>query len=407
MAVAMGRYGIVLRSMGDPRSRRVRAEAVAVLEPLGPSPELAQALADHAGAGFISSEFREAIAFADRAIALAEELGLPEPARALGFRGGARAQLGDAGGLQDMRRALDAAADQGLGREVALLHTNLGAALWPIEGPRAMLETLREGSAFAERRGIEEFVLSLTADTVSTLVDVGSYQEAIALAGGHVPRLKAAEDVVDLLFVRTAQVIVLMRHGEHAKAAPLADWVVEKALELAEPQLFAMALPHAAALRLGLGETAGALALLVELERIPNVRTESNYASNLPDAVRTALAAGDPDLATRLAEGVEPIYPLHQHALATARALLLEHHGSHAEAAELFADAAQRWERFEMPWERAQALLGQARCLLALGRTTEASEPLRQAREIFARLGAKPALAETDALLERATALSS
>ena len=30
---------------------------------------------------------------------------LPEPARALGFRGAARAWLGDAGGLQDMRRA--------------------------------------------------------------------------------------------------------------------------------------------------------------------------------------------------------------------------------------------------------------------------------------------------------------
>ncbi len=304
-----------------------------------------------------------------------------------------------------MRRALDATTDQGLGREVALLHDNLAEALWPIEGPRARLEALREGSV-AERRGIEEFVLSFAANTVTALVDLGSYQEAMALAGGFVPRLEAAEDVFDLLRMRPAQVRVLTRRGEHAEAAPLADWALEKARELAEPQLLALAFPAAAALRLGLGGTAGALAILAELERTPNVRSELNYASNVPDAVRTALAAGDPDLAARLAEG-EPMYPLHQHALATVRAFLREHHGSHAEAAELFADAAERWERFEMPWERAQALLGQGRCLLATGRPAEASEPLLGAREIFAGLSAKPALAETDALLEQATALTS
>jgi hypothetical protein len=60
-----------------------------------------------------------------------------------------------------------------------------------------------------------------------------------------------------------------------------------------------------------------------------------------------------------------------------------------------------------MPWGRAQALLGQGRCLVAIGRPAEASVPLQQARDVFTELGAKPAVAETDALLERATALSS
>jgi tetratricopeptide (TPR) repeat protein len=365
------------------------------------------ALTEQAAVSFISSEHREAIAFADRAIALAGELGLPEPARALGFRGGARAILGDAGGVQDMRRAMDAAADQGLGREVALLHYNLAETLGPIEGPRARLEAFREGSAFAERRGIEEFVLAFAAGTAGALVELGSLEEAIALAGDLIPRLEAAEDVFALLQVGLAQVRVLTRRGELAEAAPLADWTVEKARELAEPQFLALAFPAAAALRLAVGEPAGALALLAELERSPNIRADTNYAANLPDAVRAALAAGDPELAVRLTEGLEPIYPLYEHALATARALLLEHLGSHAEAAELFADAALRWERFEMPWERAQALLGQGRCLLALGRVAEATEAIRDAREIFASLASKPAIAETDRLLERAIALSS
>ncbi|HCP62251.1 MAG TPA: hypothetical protein DIU14_07270, partial [Actinobacteria bacterium] len=195
---------------------------------------------------------------------------------------------------------------------------------------------------------IEEFVLSSAAATVTTLIDLGSLEEAMAPVGDLVRRMEAAEDVWDLLYMRSAQVRVLTRRGDLAEAAPLAGWAVEKALELAEPQILAWAFPPAAALRLAVGETAGALALLAELERTPNARTEPNYPSNLADTVRTALAAGDPDLATRLAEGVEPVYPLHEHALATARGLIREHHGSHAEAAELFADAAERWERFEM-----------------------------------------------------------
>jgi hypothetical protein len=92
--------------------------------------------------------------------------------------------------------------------------------------------------------------------------------------------------------------------------------------------------------------------------------------------------------------------------MVTARASLAEHHGQHAEAAALFADAAKRWERFEVPWEQAQALLGQGRCLLALGRPSDALQALRTARDIFATLGARPALTETDKMLAQATALT-
>jgi hypothetical protein len=54
-----------------------------------------------------------------------------------------------------------------------------------------------------------------------------------------------------------------------------------------------------------------------------------------------------------------------------------------------------------VPYEEAQALLGQGRCAMALGRTREASAPLGAACRILARLGAKPALAETTELLQQ------
>jgi hypothetical protein len=54
-----------------------------------------------------------------------------------------------------------------------------------------------------------------------------------------------------------------------------------------------------------------------------------------------------------------------------------------------------------VPYEEAQALLGEGRCLVALGRAPEAAPVLEQARAIFARLGAEPALHEADQLLGR------
>jgi hypothetical protein len=119
--------------------------------------------------------------------------------------------------------------------------------------------------------------------------------------------------------------------------------------------------------------------------------------------VRTALAAGDPALARRLADGLEPVFPLHEHAHCTARAQLAEHAGDHADAATLYAEGAARWQEFGNVPERAYALLGQGRCLLALG-GAGAEVPLAEARELFESMRYRPALTETEALLEQTTA---
>ncbi|MBA3331520.1 MAG: hypothetical protein H0T39_11765 [Actinobacteria bacterium] len=119
--------------------------------------------------------------------------------------------------------------------------------------------------------------------------------------------------------------------------------------------------------------------------------------------LRTALAADDPALATRLTDGLEPRYPLDAHALCAARAQLAEYAGEHAHAAALYDEAAARWQEFGNVPERAHSLLGQGRCLLALGRPG-AEQPLREAHELFAAMGYKPALAETEALLKQMAA---
>jgi hypothetical protein len=103
------------------------------------------------------------------------------------------------------------------------------------------------------------------------------------------------------------------------------------------------------------------------------------------------------------ADGLEPRYPLDEHALRAARAQLAAHAGDHTAAVTLYAEAAARWQEFGNVPERAYALLGQGRNLRALHRPG-ADEPLREAREVFGSMGYKPALAETEALLDQTAA---
>jgi tetratricopeptide (TPR) repeat protein len=123
------------------------------------------------------------------------------------------------------------------------------------------------------------------------------------------------------------------------------------------------------------------------------IRSLRSCASSDARSGSSSCAAGTPNTPTT--------------ALVAVNAVLSENQGDLEAAAAGYADAAQRWQAFGAVPEQAFALLGQGRCLTRLGRTSEATPVLQQAREIFTRLQAAPALAETDQLLRQATALSS
>jgi hypothetical protein len=114
--------------------------------------------------------------------------------------------------------------------------------------------------------------------------------------------------------------------------------------------------------------------------------------------VRIAILLGDVELAESLA-GPRELTSTY------SRALLAESSGELETAAELFAEAAADWHDHALI-EEAIALVDQGRVLVALGRRGEAAGVLQQVRPVLQRLELRPALDETDALLEQATALS-
>ena len=204
-ARAMGLLGFAYRHLGDQRQWTLPREALKILEPLGSSPELVEVLTDVAVADALQGRSEDAVLVSDRALALADELGLPRPARALGYRAMARADLGDPGGLKDYGEAIELATEAGQGREVAQLHNNLSYNLWTFEGPAAALEVLREGIAYADARGLAGNLDGMTQSMLDALLDFGEHGEALEIADDLAARLEASGDLWDLHGVRADQ----------------------------------------------------------------------------------------------------------------------------------------------------------------------------------------------------------
>ena len=379
---------------------------MALLDDDGPSPEQAEVFAGYAAFLLLTQagDPQSAIEAATRAIEVCERLALPEPAEALSWRGIARLLLGDLSGLEDCQSALAAAHTQGLGVERAAIEFNYVTVLFITRGDRAVDEVMTEGLEFARSHGIESYVLAYRAGLVAHLRFRGEWDQALTHAADLVPSLEETGDVWDLLSLRAQQALVFAGRGEPAEASPFLAWLLEKGRASEIVWTTAYALLAASAVRLGLGETRVALDLLGEwLARSRDVAPHAEY---VPEAVRTALAGGDEKLATRIVERLESCLParrlpLQDHAMATVGALVAETRGEYGEAAPAFATAASGWHDFDLPYEEGHALLGRARCLVALGRAVEAAVPLAAARDIFARLAAGPALAETDELMQR------
>jgi class 3 adenylate cyclase/tetratricopeptide (TPR) repeat protein len=406
-ATTLSLLGLVIHRQADRRGSELIAESVAMLEAEPPGKELVDVYLAAAGHSYVVGENALTVSLSERALAVARDLGLPEPAMALGTLGGARWYLGDRSGLDDMQRGLAMVIEQGSGRDAGVLYNNIGVLLWPTEGPAKGLEVLRAGAAFAERRGMEEFVVATSLTSLLLLIDLGSWDEAFELAETMAERLKSVESALDELEAMIAMADILALRGQIADAARFTEGIAQRARESGEPQFVAAGLPVVALVHLASGDRAGALAILEEIDRSVEGRQEPYYASALPRMLRVAIGVGDAGLAERLLQGIDPVYPMQANGLTSARSLLAEHAGELVEAADAFALAAAAWESFGNVYEHAQALLGHGRCLVALGRATDATAPLHEAREIFARLEAGPALAETDSLLERAIALTS
>jgi tetratricopeptide (TPR) repeat protein len=254
--------------LGEGRQVALAAEAVALLEQETPGPTLVAAYAQLASAHFLTGAHDDAMISADRALTLAERLGLPEPPHALGTRGFVRAELGDSDGLAEVERALASFVEQGAGNEAASLQNNLAIARYPLEGPARSLTAFEEGIAFCEQRGLVGQAAQLEDECPGLLVELGRPEEALERAGRIAAVLEASGTAHGLVWVRAVELATHLARGESGGAPGLVDWLVETARATSANDVRVEVLASAAAAEVAAAPEQ-ARALLAELEQAP------------------------------------------------------------------------------------------------------------------------------------------
>ena len=246
---------------------------------------------------------------------------------------------------------------------------------------------------------MNEIMFTLKGSMLHPLYDAGEWDEALTLAA----ELQTGDIQWELAAVRGIEADVLVSRGHLERAQELVEWALSAARELQETQFLLPALTVGAQIKFARGQPNEATVFLRELEGHPHALESWNVATYLPKLVRTATVLGELELGERLVAAVPSASPAHEAAKASAGAALAEARGAADKAAALYGGAADRWQELGYVYEQAHARLGKGRCLAVLG-AAGANEALAEARAIFARLGARPALEDVESELVRAAA---
>ena len=405
---ALNRLSSVLWNQGEAgRSRDALGSAVELLERAPPGPELCSAYAQMAMDRVMSGHPQEALVWADKALALADERGgLPEERlRALDSRGVARGDLGDLGGMDDLRAALTIGLEVGAGYDTAVVYNNLIEPLWLSEGPAAALAMCQEAIEFTERRGLGEGTAWIRSATLTPLLDLGRWDEAVDSADALIAWERDHGGQYMSEMAHQIKATVLLWRGRVDAARVLAREFLPRARAIDDLQLLVPALAVAAAVEQAAGDHTAARGLLQEVQRLVGDRGGGRWylGQYVAELVRVCLALGDRGTAEALAAQAHDGVARNRHGLLTARAVLAEAEGALDQAAQGYDEAAARWADYGHQLERARALLGAGRCLLTLGRP-EGQLRLRDAHAALVALNAQPLLAEADAALGNTTA---
>lgn len=339
-----------LLGRGD-EAHRYATEAIAALEPLGPSDELAMAFSNMAQLAMLASHDARAIEWSERAIDLARRLGNNEVlAHALNNFGSARLQeTGDAG-WRELEHSLELAQHCQLQEQVARAHTNLATFAIGNRDYGAGRPHLMAGLAFCAEYELYMAAGYLRAFKARVSFEQGAWTRALEEAEDLLRQPQ--ESIAARIPALTTVGRVRTRRGAEGALEPLDEaWTL--ALRTGEPQRIvtvASARAEHAWLR---GEPSG---IGDELRSVCAYALRDRNSWRVGEFVFWARRTGT------ILEG----------ALAVAKPFDLQMHGEYLEA-------AQEWAQLGCPYEEALALTD-----------SPDADSRKRALEIFDSLGARP-----------------
>jgi tetratricopeptide (TPR) repeat protein len=362
---------------GAARSTELLAAAIEVLEAQPPGIELARAYAYRAEEEMFAGHVRESLGFADRALALRSDAAQDDEiaVMALHIRGDARCSLGDEGGLEDLRRALERSQAGDDAADVVTSGSYLGEWLWAFEGPAAGLELCTAALEVADRRGVLDQGLWTRAGGVGMLFDLGDWDRALTWANEILATGRDRLDPALFAASRSAISRIASLRG-HPNEADDPDELLALARDVGELHVLSPALAVAGRLLLDAGRSEEALALLREFAVVTHGVAPEYRESMLAAVTRECVRAGDPDLAGEMIGESVGSSRRDRLNVSSARAAVAEAGGDLEDAASGFREVAGEWRSYGNPLEEAEALAGLARCDPAAGEAAARADGL-------------------------------
>ena len=217
---------------GDGALARAKAiEAIAILEPLGESVELARAYSGVSQLAMLAEEDEQALAWGERAFRLADGLGDQSTgAHALVNLGCARIQLdhGDTTALLEAHAVADGAGDR---EDATRALGNLGYVLMTWAKPEPARRYSEQALAYAEQYEVETYVSYVTTTLAWLRLRAGEWDEAEQVTRGELER----GITVVQLHARTVLTELAVRRGDPDASERLAE-LAAQADRTGEPQ---------------------------------------------------------------------------------------------------------------------------------------------------------------------------
>ena len=183
-------------------ARAAGRRAVALLEPLPETPELAMAYSNLAQLGTLSFDLPTARRWGERAVALAERLHNPEIlSHALNNIGTAELDAGVREGAAKLERSLALALEAGLEEHVARAYTNLGSVSVMLRDYAVAERYLEAGIGYCFDRDLDTWLFYMTGWQARSELEQGRFETAaeLALTVTRRPRVAAPSRITPLL----------------------------------------------------------------------------------------------------------------------------------------------------------------------------------------------------------------
>jgi tetratricopeptide (TPR) repeat protein len=332
------------------RATEVLARAIDVLEPLGPSPELVKAYLWSSTTDMLMGRTDTSMAAATRGIELAERLGLDgDRSQFLNNVGVSLSFVGDPGSLDRLREALELAERSGDAEAIGRIWTNLPSCLSVFHREREAVELCERGREVMRALGSPNFEWFVGANEAASLMWLGRYEDAEALAGEALAAQRATSAIPGQVNAGSTIVRVATRRGRLDEARALADDLVPLARGLGGSEFLAMMLSIEAELELARRNLATARQSADEaVQLVTSVPALSHLIDLLPVAARLL----PPDVVLALIDRVRPNLsdPSWVAAATQAEAWVRSDRERFARAAELYAS-------LELPYEEATCRL--------------------------------------------------